>query len=133
MTEAAVPRGSETILLVEDEDDVRRIVGRLLEDLGYRVVPVSDPREASARMRDAGDVQLVLTDVVMPHMDGRTLCSQLREARPGLKVLLMTGYTPDEDLRTGSSSMEIPLLQKPFRPEQLARKLREVLDAREAG
>ena len=132
-TEAAMARGSETILLVEDQDDVRSIVGRLLEDLGYRVIPVSDPREASARMRDAGAVALVLTDVVMPYMDGRTLSLQLREAQPGLKVLLMTGYTPDEALRSGSSSMEIALLQKPFRPEQLARKVREVLDARQAG
>ena len=130
MTEAGMPRGSETILLVEDQDDVRNIVGRLLEDLGYRVVPVSDPREAIDRMRDAGSVALVLTDVVMPHMDGRTLSLKLREARPGLKVLLMTGYTPDETLRSGSASMEIALLQKPFRPEQLARKVREVLDAR---
>ncbi len=130
MTEAGMPRGSETILLVEDQDDVRSIVGRLLEDLGYRVVPVSDPREAIDRMRDAASVALVLTDVVMPHMDGRTLSLKLREARPGLKVLLMTGYTPDETLRSGVASMDLALLQKPFRPEQLARKIREVLDAR---
>jgi PAS domain S-box-containing protein len=132
--QAAVPRGSETILLVEDEGGVRNIVGRLLEDFGYHVISLSDPLEAIARMAGAGadGVALVLTDVVMPHMDGRTLSLRLREARPGLKILLMTGYMPDEALQAGGSGDGTPLLQKPFRPEQLARKVREVLDAKAA-
>jgi len=132
--EPTVPRGTETILLVEDEDGVRNVVGRLLEDFGYHVIPLSDPMEAIARMGDAGAdrVELVLTDIVMPHMDGRTLAGRLRESRPSLKVLFMTGYTPDESLRSGAAE-GTAVLQKPFRPEQLARKVREVLDSRPAA
>ena len=129
--ETAVPRGAETILLVEDEDGVRHIVGRILEDLGYRVIPAGNAREASVRIEDpaTGRVSLLLTDIVMPGMDGRTLSQELIRSHPDLRVLLMTGYTSDERVRSGTEEVGAALLQKPFRPEDLARKVREVLDA----
>ncbi len=130
LVEGSVPGGSETIMLVEDEDGVRNIVTRLLEDFGYRVIPIAGPLDAIARLSASdGGVALVLTDVVMPHMDGRTMALRMRKKRPGLKFLFMTGYTPDETMRAGIRGDGSAVLQKPFRPEQLARRVREALDA----
>jgi len=124
------PRGTETILLVEDEELVRNMTREILEAQGYAVVEANDPREA---MRISGQhaqtIRLLLTDVVMPHSNGRELAGQLQSVCPHLRVLYMSGYADDAIFRHGVLDGSVPFLQKPFTPAALAYKVREVLDA----
>jgi PAS domain S-box-containing protein len=123
------PMGHEVILLVEDEDSVRRVTRTVLERHGYTVLAAVDgPDALSVARAYAGRIHAVLTDVVMPNMNGRELSELLRRARPGLKVLYMSGYTDDAILRHGVLDKGVAFLQKPFTPDVLARKLRDVLD-----
>ena len=122
-------RGTETILLAEDEDTLRALTRHLLELYGYRVLEACDGNQA-LRLSDqsADEIQLLLTDVVMPGISGRTLADQLKQKRPDIKVVFMSGYTGQqvggkEILEPGSA-----FLQKPFTREGLARKVREALD-----
>lgn len=121
--------GSETILLVEDEEMVRGLARRILEALDYRVVEAGDATEAMERAREMGnEVDLLLTDVVMPRISGRQLAESLRDERPSLPVLFMSGYTDDALMQHGALSPGQGFLQKPFTPLSLSRKIREVLD-----
>lgn len=126
---AASPRGTETILLVEDETSVRTMATRALEDMGYTVLAASHPDDAlAAYASNGGDVSLLVTDVIMPGFDGPELCRRLHEKQPELKVLYISGHLgeiahPDK-LRTKQSSF----LPKPFRPAKLARAVRKLLD-----
>ncbi|MGH7390838.1 MAG: response regulator, partial [Candidatus Rokuibacteriota bacterium] len=125
----AARRGSEVILVVEDEAPVRALVQTLLGDRGYRVVVAADgPAAIELFARHAHEVALLLTDIVMPHMSGRVLGEQLRMQAPGLKILYMSGYTSDVIGSYVSLDSKMAFLQKPFTPEALARKVREVLD-----
>ena len=126
---AEAPKGSETILLAEDEDGVRYLVQQILQERGYEVVAAScaDEAEEVFRGRD-GDFDLLLTDVVMPGRNGRELYVALSQQRPLLKVLYMSGYTADAIAEHGVLGPEIAFLQKPFTSESLARNVREVLD-----
>jgi len=124
-----LPRGNETILLVEDAVGVRELARRVLEELGYAVLVASNGQgalELAARHPDP--IQLLLTDVVMPGISGRALAEQLQQIRPNLKVLFMSGYTDEAIARHGVLAPGVSLLQKPFTPTSLARKVREVLD-----
>ena len=122
-------RGTETILLVEDDASLRTLVVRILKTYGYEVLVASGGIEALALASDPQQViDAVISDVVMPDMSGRELVEKLLEARPGLSTLLMSGYTDDEVLRRGVLHGETSFLQKPFTPDQLARKVRSVLD-----
>ncbi len=137
-TSRAIPAisGSETVLLAEDEDAVRKLARRTLEALGYRVMDARGGAEALALARETdGPIDLLLTDVVMPDISGSTLAKELQALRPGVPVLFMTGYTDDAAVRHGAGEAAVALIQKPFEPQSLARKVREVLDgaAREAG
>jgi two-component system cell cycle sensor histidine kinase/response regulator CckA len=123
--EEGSPRGSETILLVEDEDIVRRLVAEMLEGQGYRVVVAIGPIEA---LDVTEPFDLLFTDVVMPSMSGPELASQLIVLRPGIGVLFTSGYSAAAV--TDRSTLIGDLLEKPFTIEQLARKVREALDAR---
>ena len=126
---APVPPGTETVLLVEDEEAVRRLALVALQRRGYRVLPAGSAAEAMALATGhQGKVDLLLTDVVMPDMGGRQLAEALRTRRPGLKVLFMSGYTDDLVLRDGVAGTDHPFLQKPFSVAALARRVREVLD-----
>jgi two-component system cell cycle sensor histidine kinase/response regulator CckA len=126
-----VPRGSETILLVEDDPKLRVLAVRLLKKFGYEVLVAACGDEALAIAADPHTlIDAVVTDVVMPGMNGRELVEKLLESRPGLPCLLMSGYADDEILRRGVSQGDTEFLQKPFTPEQLARKVRGVLDSR---
>jgi two-component system, cell cycle sensor histidine kinase and response regulator CckA len=127
---AAAARGSETVLVVEDEESVRTLAGRVLTEAGYAVIAARDGREALALVEDGLAVDIVLTDVVMPVMGGRELCDRIRSARPALPVLFMSGYTGTDVVRRGLRDTGVPFLQKPFSPDSLTRKVREVLDAR---
>ncbi|HAT72093.1 MAG TPA: hybrid sensor histidine kinase/response regulator [Elusimicrobia bacterium] len=127
-------RGSETILLVEDDDAVRRFALRALRGNGYTVLEAGAPEEA-ARLFDenAGSIGLVLTDTVMPDMNGHELYGLLAKRRPGLKAIFMSGYTDSDHLNPGIEVAQMPFLQKPFSADTLAAKVREVLDSREAA
>jgi PAS domain S-box-containing protein len=127
---AAMPTGCETVLLVEDELAVRRLVGRVLRQSGYTVLETSNCAEAIeiARNHDGG-IDGVLTDVVMPDMSGPRLVEQLVLIRPELKVLYMSGYTRDEIDQQGLSTGSFGFIQKPMSPAALTTAIREVLDA----
>jgi PAS domain S-box-containing protein len=116
-TPLPVPAPGRTILLVEDEERVRRIAARCLERVGYRVLPVADGEDALRLAASAGRIDLLLTDVVMPGLSGPRLAEKLCSARPGLPVLFMTGFSgePSETLAMPPGS----LLRKPFTPETL--------------
>jgi two-component system cell cycle sensor histidine kinase/response regulator CckA len=124
------PQGSETILLVEDEDGVRSFVCRVLEESGYTVLEASKPSEALATCQQyEGPIHLLLTDVVMPQMSGRELAEELSSLRPKTKILYMSGYTDEAIFRHGVLDPGMPFLQKPFTTEVIVRKVRQVLDA----
>ncbi len=124
------PRGAERILIVEDEGAVRRMAGRALAAQGYAVLEAENGADAlEVLARADGPVNLVLTDVVMPILNGRELAERLAAERPQLRVLFMSGYTDDDVVRRGLLDPGAPFLQKPFVPADLARKVREVLDA----
>jgi PAS domain S-box-containing protein len=122
-------RGSETILLVEDEEAVRGLTSRILEKQGYRVIPAQHGREAmDIATREAGHIDLVLTDIVMPGMNGRGLVERLAGIRPRIKSLYMSGYTDDDIVRRGFIEPSKSFLQKPFTSEALLQTVRKVLD-----
>jgi len=126
----AAPRGSETVLLVEDEASVRTLAETILLRLGYRVFAADSGRAALAIWEQRhGRIDVLLTDVIMPHMSGGDLAHALRERKPGLKVLFMSGYTDDMLAGHGVLARETQLIQKPFTSEMLGKKLRDVLDA----
>ena len=123
-------RGSETILVVEDEDEVRDVVLQALGINGYSVLQACDGREALAIAdRQPGPIHLLVTDVVMPHMNGRELAEQLAPRRPEMKVLYMSGYTNDFVRSQPAGDQQPAFLQKPFSCETLGQKVRGVLDA----
>ena len=122
-------RGSETILLVEDEEAVRGLACRILEKQGYRVIPAQHGRDAmEIATREQGRIDLVLTDVVMPGMNGRGLVERLSGIRPAIKSLYMSGYTDDDIIRRGFIEPSKSFLQKPFTSEALLQTVRKVLD-----
>jgi two-component system cell cycle sensor histidine kinase/response regulator CckA len=123
--------GSETILLVEDEDALRQLARRILERHGYRVLESRNGREALERVTQyEGPIHLVLTDVIMPEMSGRGLVERLRAIRPHAAVVYMSGYTDDDVLRRGLFEHGSRFVQKPFLPQELLRMVREVLEPR---
>ena len=123
-------RGHESILPVEDQDDVRDLARELLELSGYTVLEARHGVEAlELAGRHAGPIHLLLTDVIMPQMGGRQLAERLTAARPELRVLYVSGYTDDAIGQQGVLDPGFAFLPKPFRPEALAQKVREVLDA----
>ncbi len=122
--------GDETVLLVEDEPEVRSLVQRILKTQGYTVVTAANPDEALAVAREfKGAIQLMVTDVVMPGMSGLQLAERLVPTRPDMRVLFVSGYTDDAMGPHGILEPGKAFLQKPFTPSALARKIRDVLDA----
>jgi PAS domain S-box-containing protein len=125
----AVPAGTEVVLLVEDGAEVRRLTRQILEGCGYTVLEAARGADAlDLCARHQGPIDLLLTDVVMPHMTGRELAERLALARPDLRVLFLSGYTDDACLRHGLLGGGRAFLSKPFSPAVLAGKVREVLD-----
>jgi len=121
--------GTETVLLVEDEQAVRALSQTLLERAGYRVLAAADPA-AAGRLAESfgGRIDLLLTDVVMPISGGPALFRQLAARRPGLKVLYMSGYPDDTTDEHGGLPAGAAFLQKPFTRDALLRKVRETID-----
>lgn len=127
--EKRLPRGDETILLVEDEVAVRRVATRLLEGQGYRVLDAGDGYEALKILDfQQGEIDLLVTDVVLPGMSGRELAEKVRAEKPDLKVLFCSGYTDDVILERRLLEGGEQLVQKPFTIQQLACRVREALD-----
>ena len=125
----AICEGEEIILLVEDEDVVRDLASRILRDYGYEVLEARKGEEALVISElHQGPIHLLLTDVVMPEMSGRELAQELNPLRPAMKVIYMSGYTDDAVVRHGVEESEMPFLQKPFVPDDLVLKVRNVLD-----
>src|SRR5687768_6035349 len=125
-----IQRGSETVLLVEDEEMVRKIVRRLLEENGYKVLQAGGGEEAiSLFRRHKEPIDLLITDVVMPKLSGKDVADQMKAVHPETKVLYMSGYTDEAIVHHGIVDSHIAFLQKPFSERALTRKIREVLDA----
>jgi len=128
-TPAELPHGTETILLVEDEEAVRNLVRTILQEYGYTVLEAYHGAEAlRVAIRHEGPIHLLLTDVVMPLMSGRQLAEKLAPLRPDMKVIYMSGYTDHTVVHHGILEPGTTFLQKPFTPGALISKLREVLD-----
>ncbi|MFH2044175.1 MAG: response regulator [Pseudomonadota bacterium] len=124
-----VLHGSETVLLVEDDEMVRKVAFKALKSFGYQVISVPDGQKALRILREQEKmIHLLLTDIIMPEMGGEVLAAKAQDVCRDLKVLYMSGYTDSGIVHSGVLDAEIPFLQKPFTPDSLARKVREVLD-----
>jgi signal transduction histidine kinase/CheY-like chemotaxis protein len=125
----ATRKGSETILLVEDEDILRDLIQSILSRYGYHVLKAASAPEALRLGQSHPEpIHLLLTDLIMPHMSGRQLAEQLTCLRPGMKALFMSGSTDDTAARHGLSQKDIALIRKPFMPTALAQRVRGILD-----
>ena len=126
--------GSETILLVEDEETLRKLASAILEGYGYTVLSAGNGEEALRVVGNSpGIPHLLVTDVIMPKMGGRELSDRIKAIHPGTRVLFMSGYTDNAIVHHGVLEPGVSYLQKPFTPKGLARKVREVLDATSVG
>ena len=125
-----LPRGTETILLAEDDPALREMAATLLRRLGYTVLTATDGIEAMSlkHQRDIGHIDLLFTDVVMPHMSGKELADRVQALYPRTKILFTSAYTENAIVHQGVLAPGVALLQKPFTPSALANKLREILD-----
>jgi two-component system, cell cycle sensor histidine kinase and response regulator CckA len=131
-SEPAELTGYETILLVEDEDVVRRAARSILERRGYTILETRSAGEALARLEShAGPIHLLLTDVIMPQINGRELAARVAAMHPDMRVLFMSGYTDDTVVQHGVLDQTAHHIDKPLTPDALARKVRQILDAPE--
>jgi two-component system, cell cycle sensor histidine kinase and response regulator CckA len=130
----SLTRGSETVLLVEDNEVVRKATSQILRQNGYYVIEASEAAEAlDVFDRALRPVQLLLTDVVMPGMNGRELADRLTARAPTLRVVFMSGYTDDAISRHGGLGADFAFIEKPFAPDTLIAKIQEALRATVAG
>ncbi len=121
--------GQETVLLVEDESAIAGTVCRFLATLGYQVLVADSPEKALQLSEEfPGEIPLVITDVIMPGMSGRDMAAKLMERRPGIKTLYMSGYTADIIAHRGVLDADVHFLSKPFSRDDLAKKIRSILD-----
>jgi nitrogen-specific signal transduction histidine kinase/ActR/RegA family two-component response regulator len=127
--EETVRGGTETILLAEDEESVRRLAKRVLEDLGYKVLVARNGEEAIEIFKLNGDIALAVLDMIMPKKGGKEAYEEIHKANPKLKVIFMSGYTAEAIHESFLLIAGVPFLPKPFGPRTLARKVREVLDS----
>jgi CheY-like chemotaxis protein len=124
-----IPQGSETILLAEDEEPVRKVLVRTLEKYGYKVLEAPNGLEAVQKAWGYPDpIHLLLTDTIMPKMNGKELADELSKSRPKMKVVFISGYPREVLSQQGILHADIHLIQKPFELEDLAREIRKILD-----
>ena len=132
--EMQAPGGGETVLVVEDNEQVNKLAVETLRERGYQVLSAADGAMALGVLDEIQNIDLLLTDVVLPGgMNGRQLAEEVRHRRPATKVLYMTGYTRNAIIHHGRLDPDIDLLTKPFTAEALARKVRRVLDGNGAA
>jgi hypothetical protein len=129
MLAQVVPAGnSETVLLAEDDRAVRKLAKHVLERSGYSVIEADDGAEAVKRFTEISDrIDLVLLDVVMPKKNGQAVYDEIRQIRPDIKVLFISGYTQDIISRKGVIEQNIDFIAKPVKPDELLTKVRDVL------
>ncbi len=133
-TAALPPRGKETILLAEDDRDVRALTSLILRDYGYTVIEAADGRDALEKFRsNAGAIDLLILDVIMPHKSGKEAFDAIKAQRPGIPALFISGYTADILDRKGITGEGIQFISKPASPVALLRKVREILNTRRRG
>jgi CheY-like chemotaxis protein len=130
---SAVATGTETLLVVEDEPSLRNLVAEILELQGYEVLVAASPVEALEIAAATPGIDLLLTDLIMPHFNGRELAAQVTELLPSAGVLFMSGYSDEAVTRNGALEPGAAYLEKPFSAEELGRKVRAMLDARTVG
>jgi CheY-like chemotaxis protein len=125
-----LPRGTETLMVVEDDPSVRHLASGVLQKQGYEVLSASNGQDALhvARAHRGSPIRLVITDVIMPLMDGKVMAEWLTGTYPGLKILFTSGYTDDAISHHGVLEAGVEFLPKPYSPAALARKVRELLD-----
>jgi two-component system, cell cycle sensor histidine kinase and response regulator CckA len=125
-----LPRGTETLLVVEDEPSVRHLARNVLDNLGYEVLSASNGHDALHVARDhkGSPIRLVITDVIMPLMGGKVMAEWLKATYPDLKILFTSGYTEDAITHHGVLDTGVEFLPKPYTPAILARKVRQLLD-----
>ena len=125
-----IPSGKETILLAEDEESVRKLLRHILDSSGYHIIEAADGREAWRLFQENAEaIDLLLTDIIMPGMNGRELFQRAQTAKPGLKVIYMSGYTEDVLVNMGPAGPDVTFLAKPLKLDVLSTTIREVLDA----
>jgi len=130
-TPETLARGSGTVLVVEDEDAVRRFVSSVLSESGYTVLECASPREAVSLVEGhEGRIDLLITDVVMPDMNGQALADEVRRQRPSMPVIFISGYTGNGLAQRGLLKEDVKLLTKPFGAPQLSDAVREMLGRR---
>ena len=127
--EETIPGGKETVLLVEDEEIVRGLTTKILQQAGYTVLAARGGDEALQLCAQENKIDLLLTDVVMPGASGKEVAEQMARLMPGIRVLFMSGYTDEAIVHHGVLDSNVEFIQKPFTPFSLSRKVREVLDA----
>jgi two-component system, cell cycle sensor histidine kinase and response regulator CckA len=128
-TDLPVTKGWETILFAEDSESLREMAGEYLQSVGYTVLAAASGNEALERAKDfEGTIHLLLTDVVMPELNGPELAKHIASLRPGIKVIFTSGYASETLAHRGSLDPTVAFIQKPYRPKALARRIREVLD-----
>ena len=124
----AIPAGKETVLLAEDDATIRRMIQLTMESEGYTILAATDGQEAiEISSSYEGDIHLLLTDVIMPKMNGQELANTMLQSRPEMEVIFMSGYTDDAISHHGVLEPGVHFIQKPITPSILAKKLREVL------
>jgi CheY-like chemotaxis protein len=130
-TRAAAPRGAETVLLAEDEETVRTLVARTLRAQGYTVLEATNGAEALAivERHSGAPIRLLLTDMIMPRIGGYELAQRVRQQLPGIRVVLMSGYSDNPAVQSGALERGVSFLQKPFTPAALAHTVRQALDS----
>ena len=127
--EASIPKGTETILLAEDDQTISRMIKKYLEPLGYNLILAGNGQEAMDLSRSYdGKIHLLLTDVIMPKMDGQELAITIQDERPAIKIIFMSGYTDDVIAHHGVLDPGVNFIQKPITPSKLGQVLKEVLD-----
>jgi CheY-like chemotaxis protein len=123
--------GTETVLLVEDDTEVRAVSREILNSAGYRTIAPNDVDEAVRVCQESGEViHLLLTDVIMPRLSGREFIDKVIGSRPNVKVLFMSGYTNDKFIKHSVEDSNMSLIHKPFSPDELLKRVRQILDSK---
>jgi CheY-like chemotaxis protein len=127
-SQAIVCRGTETVLLAEDDDEVRILMRTVLEDAGYKVIESVNGEDAIQKFRENDNIELVVSDIIMPKKNGKEMYLEIKKFRPEIKVIFTSGYTADIIQEKGFLDMGLDIVRKPITPAEFLQKIREALD-----